>query len=130
MVSVGVMMLDLGLQGMRNNVWVGMLSFAALGLVVFAQDDGTDATTNKAVTIQAAPASSGADAVSDGDTAGTAETAVESIADAIIDGVDGTPPEAPDLTSEETSSSAIADDNYTPTERISEDRSVSFPVDI
>ena len=114
---------------MRNNVWVGMLSFAALGLVAFAQDEGTDATTNQALTIQAAPASSGADAVRDDDIAGTAETGLDN-ADAIIDGVDGAPPEAPDLTSEETSSSATADDNYTPTERISEDRSVSFPVDI
>ena len=111
---------------MQNSVWVGMLSFATLSLVAFVQDEGADATANKTLTIQSAPASSGADAASDGDIAGTAETALESIAD----GVDDAPPEAPDLTSEETSSPATADDTYTPTERISEDRSVSFPVDI
>ena len=90
------MTLDLGWQGMQSKFWVGVLSFAGLALVAFAQDEGVEATTNKTGVTQVAPASSGAGAVSQDDT-GTA---------------------------------AAADDNYTPTERISEDRSVSFPVDI
>ena len=123
------MTLDLGWQGMQSKFWVGVLSFAGLALVAFAQDEGTEATTNKTGVVQVAPGSSGAGAVSEDDT-GTAAAALEGIADAAIDSVDGARPEAADLNSEETVSSAAADDNYTPTERISEDRSVSFPVDI
>jgi len=129
MVSVGVMTLDLGWQDMQSKFWVGVLSFAGLALVTFAQDEGTNATANKAVTTQATPASTGADPTSEGNT-DSAETALVSIADADVDSVDGTPTEGADATSEATVSSATADDNYTPTERISEDRSVSFPVDI
>ena len=129
MVSVGVMTLDLGWPGMQSKFWVSVLSFAGLVLVAFAQDEGTNATASKAGTTQAAPASNGADPTSEGNT-DTAETALVSIADAVLDRVDGAPTEAADATSEATVSSATADDNYTPTERISEDRSVSFPVDI
>ena len=85
---------------MQSKFWVGVLSFAGLALVAFAQDEGTEAKTNKTGVIQVAPGSS------------------------------GTQPEAADRNSEEPASSETADDNYTPTERISEDRSVSFPVDI
>ena len=123
------MTLDLGWQGMQSKFWVGVLSFAGLALVAFAQDEGVEATTNKTGVTQVAPGSSGAGAVSEDDT-GTAAAALEGIADAVIDSVDGAQPEAADLNSKETASSAAADDNYTPTERISEDRSVSFPVDI
>ena len=123
------MTLDLGWQGMQSKFWVGVLSFAGLALVAFAQDEGVEATTNKTGVTQVAPASSGAGAVSEGDTSAAA-AALEGIADTVIDSVDGAQPEAADLNSEETVSSATADDNYTPTERISEDRSVSFPVDI
>ena len=129
MVSVGVMTLDLGWQDMQSKFWVGVLSFAGLALVAFAQDEGTNATANKTVTAQATSASTGADPTSEGNT-DSAETALVSIADAVVDSVDGAPTEAADATSEATVSSATADDNYTPTERISEDRSVSFPVDI
>ena len=129
MVSAGVMTLDLGWQGMQSKFWVGVLSFAGLALVAFAQDEGTEAKTNKTGVIQVAPGSSGAGAVSEDDT-GTAAAALERGADAAIDNADGAQPKATDLNSKETASSAAADDNYTPTERISEDRSVSFPVDI
>ena len=129
MVSAGVMTLDLGWQGMQSKFWVGVLSFAGLALVAFAQDEGVEATSNKTGITQVAPGSGGVGAVSEDDT-GTAAAAMEGIADAIIDSVDGAQTEAADLNSEETASSATADDNYTPTERISEDRSVSFPVDI
>ena len=129
MVSAGVMTLDLGWQGMQSKFWVGVLSFAGLALVAFAQDEGVETTTNKTGVTQVAPASSGASAVSQDDT-GTATAVLEGIADAVIDSVDGAQTEAADLNSKETASSAAADDNYTPTERISEDRSVSFPVDI
>lgn len=118
------MTLDLGWQDMQSKFWVGVLSFAGLALVAFAQDEGTNATANKAVTTQAPPVSTGADPTSEGNTDG-AEAALVSIADAVVDSVDGAPTEAADATSE-----ATVDDNYTPTERISEDRSVSFPVDI
>ena len=123
------MTLDLGWQGMQSKFWVGVLSFAGLALVAFAQDEGVEATSNKTGITQVAPGSGGAAAVSEDDT-GTAAAAMEGIADAVIDSVDGAQTEAADLNSEETASSATADDNYTPTERISEDRSVSFPVDI
>ena len=123
------MTLDLGWQGMQSRFWVGVLSFVGLALVAFAQDDGTKAVANQTVTTQAAPASSDADPNNEGNT-GTAKAALDDIADAVIDSVDGTTAEATDLTSEAAASSAVADDNYTPTERISEDRSVSFPVDI
>jgi len=129
MVSAGVMTLDLGWQGMQSKFWVGVLSFAGLALVAFAQDEGVEATSNKTGITQVAPGSGGVGAVSKDDT-GTAAAAMEGIADAVIDSVDGAQTEAADLNSEETASSATADDNYTPTERISEDRSVSFPVDI
>ena len=129
MVSAGVMTLDLGWQGMQSKFWVGVLSFAGLALVAFAQDEGVEATSNKTGITQVAPGSDGAGAVSEDDT-GTAAAAMEGIADAVIDSVDGAQTEAADLNSEETASSATGDDNYTPTERISEDRSVSFPVDI
>ena len=123
------MTLDLGWQGMQSKFWVGVLSFAGLALVAFAQDETVEATSNKTGITQVAPGSDGAGAVSEDDT-GTAAAAMEGIADAVIDSVDGAQTEAADLNSEETASSATADDNYTPTERISEDRSVSFPVDI
>ena len=123
------MTLDLGWQGMQSRFWVGVLSFAGLALVAFAQDEGVEATSNKTGITQVAPGSGGAGSVSEYDTA-TAAAAMEGIADAVIDSVDGAQTEASDLNSEETASSATADDNYTPTERISEDRSVSFPVDI
>ena len=114
---------------MQSKFWVGVFSFAGLALVAFAQDEGSKAAAIKNEITQAAPASSGTATVSEGDTA-TAESALEVIADAVIDSVDGTPPEVADLNSEKTASSTTAGDNYTPTERISEDRSVSFPVDI
>ena len=123
------MTLDLGWQGMQSKFWVGVLSFAGLALVAFAQDEGVDAASNKTGITQVAPGSDGAGSVSEYDT-GTAAAAMEGIADAVIDSVDGAQTEAAELNSEETASSATADDNYTPTERISEDRSVSFPVDI
>ena len=129
MVSAGVMTLDLGWQGMQSKFWVGVLSFAGLALVAFAQDEGTEAKTNKTGVSQVAPGSSDAGAFREDDT-GTAAAPLEGIEDAVIDSVDGAQPEAADLNSKETASSVKADDNYTPTERISEDRSVSFPVDI
>ena len=114
---------------MQSKFWFGLFSFAGLALVALAQDEGVEATTNETGVTQVAPASSGAGAVSEDDT-GTTAAALEVIANTVIDSVDGAQPEAADLNSEETVSSATADDNYTPTERISEDRSVSFPVDI
>ena len=123
------MTLDLGWQGMQSKLWVGMLSFAGLALFALAQFEGTEATTNKAGTTQGTPVSSGTAPVNDSDTV-TAETALEGSADVARDRIDGAPPEAADAAAEETPPSATADDKYTPTERISEDRSVSFPVDI
>ena len=129
MVSVGVMTLDLGWQGMQSKFWVGVLSFAGLALVALAQDEGVEATTNKTDITQVAPASSGTAVVNEGDTS-AAEAALEGSADAAKDSVDDARPEAANVPIEAVTSSAITDDNYTPTERISEDRSVSFPVDI
>jgi hypothetical protein len=129
MVSVDVMTLDLGWQDMQSKFWVGVLSFAGLALVAFAQDKGVEATTNKTDITKITPASSGTAVVNEGDTS-TAEAALEGSADAAKDSVDGARPEAANVPMEAAASSAATDDNYTPTERISEDRSVSFPVDI
>ena len=123
------MTLDLGWQGMQSKFWVGVLSIAGLALVALAQDEGTEATSNKTGMTQVAPASSGTAVVNEGDTS-AAKATLEGSADAAKDSVDDAQPKVADLNSEETASSATADDNYTPTERISEDRSVSFPVDI
>ncbi len=129
MVSVGVMTLDLGWQGMRSKFWVGVLSFAGLALVALAQDEGVETTTNKTYITQVAPASGGTAVVNEGDTS-AAEAALEGSADAAKDSVDDARPEAASVPIEAATSSASTDDTYTPTERISEDRSVSFPVDI
>mgnify|MGYP003324633659 CR=1 FL=1 len=123
------MTLDLGWQGMQSKFWVGVLSFAGLALVALAQDEGVQATTNKTDLTQVAPASSGTAVVSEGGTS-AAEAALEGSADAAKDSVDDAQPEAATVPKEAATSSATTDDNYTPTERISEDRSVSFPVDI
>ena len=101
---------------MQSKFWVGVLSFAGLALVAFAQDEGAQARTNTTYITQVTPGSVGAAAINEDDKS-TGEAALEGIADPAKERVDGVPPEA-------------ADDNYTPTERISEDRSVSFPVDI
>ena len=114
---------------MQSKFWVGVLSFAGLTLFAFAQDEGSEASANKAVTTQVAPSPGRTAAASEDDT-GTAKTALEVIADAAKDTIDGAPPEVAGATAEAVASSATADDNYTPTERISKDRSVSFPVDI
>ena len=97
------MTLDLGWQGMQSKFWVGVLSFAGLALVAFAQDEGVEATTNKTGVTQVAPAYSGAGAVSQDDTV-TAAAALEGIADAVIDSVDGAQTEAADLNSKEMAS--------------------------
>jgi hypothetical protein len=114
---------------MQSKFWVGVLSFAGLALFALAHDEGSEATANKAAPTQDAPSSGSTAATSEDDT-GTVETALEVIADTANDSVDGAPPEAADATTEAVASSAAADENYTPSERISEDRSVSFPVDI
>ena len=129
MVSAGVMTLDLGWQGMQSKFWVGVLSSAGLALVPLAQDEGVDATINKTDIIQVAPAPGGTAVVNEGDTS-AAEAALEGSADAAKDSVDDARPEAANVPVEAPTSSASTDDTYTPTERISEDRSVSFPVDI
>ena len=123
------MTLDLGWQGMQSKFWVGVLSLAGLALIALAQYEGTETTINKTGTTQDAPVTSGTGAINETDT-GAAEIALEGSADAARDRIDGAPREAADAAAEETPSSATADDSYTPTERISEDRSVSFPVDI
>ena len=114
---------------MQSKFRVGVLSFAGLALFALAQYEGTEATTNKTGTTEGAPVSNGSAAVHENDT-GTAETALEGSADAARNRIGGAPPEAANVAAEETPPSATADENYTPTERISEDRSVSFPVDI
>ena len=63
------MTLDLGWQGMQSKFWVGVLSFAGLALVAFAQDEGVEATSNKTGITQVTPGSGGASAVSEYDEA-------------------------------------------------------------
>ena len=129
MVSVGVMTLDLGWPGMQSKFWVGVLSFAGLVLVPPARDEGVGGRTKRPDIAQVAPASGGTAVVNEGETS-AAEAALEGSADAAKDSVDDARPEAANVPVEAAASSAATDDNYTPTERISEDRSVSFPVDI
>ena len=123
------MTLDLGWQSMQSKIWAGVLSFAGLALVAFAQDEGTEAATNKTDITQVTSGSGGA-ATANEDDKSTGHAALEGIADAAKERDDGVPPEGADVTTLAAASSATVDDNYTPTERISEDRSVSFPVDI
>ena len=129
MVSVGVMTLDLGWPGMQSKFWVGVLSFAGLALVSLARDEGVEATTNKTDIAQVAPASGGTAVVNEGETS-AAEATSEGSADVAKDSIDDARPEAANVPIEAATSSASTDNTYTPTERISEDRSVSFPVDI
>ncbi len=127
------MMLDLGWQGMQSKFWVGVLSFAGVVLFAHAQDytsPSSNVSKDEAVAAASASDSTGVNIVNGGGVEATVEAPEEGPLNGILKGADGPSSDAPGLPIEDTPSAATVDDNYTPTERISEDRSVSFPVDI
>lgn len=110
------MMSALGWQGMRNKRLTILALLLAAATVVFAQENDPSETSSNPLTPDEAPFD--AEAV-------TEESAVTAIAAS---------PEnnnaAVASAGSEANESLTATDDYRATERISEDRSVSFPVDI
>ena len=132
------MMSALGWQGMQNKRLAIMALLLAAASIVFAQDNTASDTTGKAVASrgnQSSGSSSGNDdrGVVDQDPIASSDNT-----DMSGNGVTATSPLAGDATGSASAANAepkanesiIATDDYRATERISEDRSVSFPVDI
>ena len=114
------MMLDLGWHGMQSKVWIGVFALAGCTLFAVAQADvapSSDASSDAAQT-----AAANAVVTSDG--------VDDSALEASIGGLEEISADAPEQAIAEIPAGETINDNYTPTERISEDRSVSFPVDI
>lgn len=118
MASAAEMMSALGWQGMRNKRLTILALLLAAATVVFAQENDPSETASNPVTPGEAPF----DAV-----AVTEESTVTVT-------VTATSPESNNAAvasaGSEANESLTATDDYRATERISEDRSVSFPVDI
>ena len=132
------MMSALGWQGMRNKQLAITALLLAAATMVFAQENTASGTTGKAVASsgnQSSASSSGKDdrGLVDQDPTGSSDST-----EASAGGVIATPPaegnapgNVPTANAEpKANESIIATDDYRATERISEDRSVSFPVDI
>ena len=115
---------------MQSKFWVGVLSFAGVVLFAHAQDYTSPSSNVSKDEAVAAASASDSTGVNGGGVEATVEAPDEGPLNGILKGADGPSSEAPGLPIEYTPSAATVDDNYTPTERISEDRSVSFPVDI
>ena len=132
------MMSALGWQGMRNKQLAITALLLAAATMVFAQENTESGSTGKAVASsgnQSSESSSGDDdrGVVDQDPIGSSDNT-----DMPANGVTATSPLEGDATENVTAANAepkaneslTATDDYRATERISEDRSVSFPVDI
>jgi len=132
------MMSALGWQGMQNKRLAIMALLLAAASVVVAQENTASGTTGKAAASsgnQSSESSSGDDdrGVVDQDPIGSSDNT-----DMPANGVTATSPLEGDATQNALAANAepkanesiIATDDYRATERISEDRSVSFPVDI
>ena len=116
MASAAEMMSALGWQGMRNKRLTILALLLAAATVVFAQDNDPSETASNPVTPVEAPLDAGAAAT------GSAVTATATSPKSNNAAVASAGSEA--------NESVTATDDYRATERISEDRSVSFPVDI
>ena len=132
------MMSALGWQGMQNKRLAIMALLLAAATVAFAQENTASATTGKAVASngnQSSASSSGnADrGVVDQDPIGSSDNtdmpANGVIATSALEG-DATENASAANATPKPNESITATDDYRATERISEDRSVSFPVDI
>lgn len=110
------MMSALGWQGMRNKRLTILALLLAAATVVFAQENDPSETASNPVTPVEAPFDAEAAA------AGSAVTATATSPKSNNAAVASAGSEA--------NESLTATDDYRATERISEDRSVSFPVDI
>ena len=132
------MMSALGWQGMQNKRLAIMALLLGAATVVFAQENTASGTAGKAVAPsgnQGSESSSGNydRGVVDQDPIGSSDNT-----DMPANGVTATSPLEGDATQNALAANAepkanesiIATDDYRATERISEDRSVSFPVDI
>ena len=132
------MMSALGWQGMQNKRLAIMALLLVAASIVFAQDNTASGTTGKAVASndkQSSESSRNNDdmGVLDQDPIGSSENT-----DMPANGVTATSPLPGDATGSASAANAepkpnesiTATDDYRATERISEDRSVSFPVDI
>jgi len=116
MASAAEMMSALGWQGMRNKRLTILALLLAAATVVFAQENDPSETASNAVTPVEAPFD--AEAVTEESTVTATATSPESNNAAVASA------------GSEANESLTATDDYRATERISEDRSVSFPVDI
>ena len=138
MASAAEMMSALGWQGMQNKRLAITSLLLAAATVVVAQENTASGTTGKAAASsgnQSSESSSGDDdrGVVDQDPIGSSDNT-----DMPANGVTATLPLEGDATQNALAANAepkanesiIATDDYRATERISEDRSVSFPVDI
>jgi len=110
------MMSALGWQGMRNKRLTILALLLAAATVVFAQENDPSETASNPVTPVEAPFD--AEAVTEESTVTATPTSPESNNAAVASA------------GSEANESLTATDDYRATERISEDRSVSFPVDI
>lgn len=116
MASAAEMMSALGWQGMRNKRLTILALLLAAATVVFAQENDPSETASNPVTPVEAPFD--AEAVTEESTVTATATSPESNNAAVASA------------GSEANESLTATDDYRATERISEDRSVSFPVDI
>lgn len=110
------MMSALGWQGMRNKRLTILALLLAAATAVFAQENGPSEIASNPVTPVEAPFD--AEAVTEESTVTATATSPESNNAAVASA------------GSEANESLTATDDYRATERISEDRSVSFPVDI
>lgn len=110
------MMSALGWQGMRNKRLTILALLLAAATVVFAQENDPSETASNPVT--PVEATFDAEAVTEESTVTATITSPESNNAAVASA------------GSEANESLTATDDYRATERISEDRSVSFPVDI
>ena len=116
MASAAEMMSALGWQGMRNKRLTILALLLAAATVVFAQENDPSETASNPVTPVEAPFD--AEAVTEESTVTATAISPESNNAAVASA------------GSEANDSLTATDDYRATERISEDRSVSFPVDI
>lgn len=132
------MMSALGWQGMPNKRLAIMALLLATATVAYAQENSATDTPGEAVASsdnQSSASSSGND---DRGLVGKDQIDSPENTDETTDGVTATSPLEGDATGNasaanaesKTNESITATDDYRATERISEDRSVSFPVDI
>lgn len=132
------MMSALGWQGMQNKRLAIMALLLAAATVVFAQENTASATTGKALASSGNQSSASSSGNADRGVVGQDQIHSFDNTDMPANGVTATSPLEGDATENVSAANAepkanesiTATDDYRATERISEDRSVSFPVDI